>query len=424
MERVGKGQFKPEFIKKPKVDLPFESINGQWFLKNKIRTRDYINGKTGFELDPTGNYSKINSYGGNVHLYDAVVAADGSAEFKEIQDAINAGRTNIFVRSGTYWFKDDYRIVDNDIHIVGENKSDTIFKIHADFSGGSAILAIGDAPNSITVSNIIIENITFDGNRTVYTSAMDVLFISSVNDLQVINCNFIDSARSGISTSNHANADNKKLWISNCYFTNSKIGIYLYGSSGVETVDWLITNNYISSAGTLSWGIYLEYCNDSIISNNIILSQYSAILIKQSRRNIISNNNLRSSARHGIEATQSHFLNINGNQIHDCDRHGINLGGCQYNNIINNIFYNNGVETDDTYSDIILNTNNAVYCLYNIINNNQINAASDVSRTKYGYRESNSSQDYNLIANNIVVGHTGTTISIQGANTIIGDNIY
>ena len=60
MDRTTPGkQYKPDFIKEPSPELPFENLGGSWILKKPIQTSDFVDGKTGFKLDPQSSYSKI-----------------------------------------------------------------------------------------------------------------------------------------------------------------------------------------------------------------------------------------------------------------------------------------------------------------------------------------------------------------------------
>ena len=67
--------------------------------------------------------------------FDFVVAADGSGDYKTIQEAINAvpdyrkKQTKIFVKSGTY--KEKVVIPESkiDIKLVGQNRDNTVYNI-------------------------------------------------------------------------------------------------------------------------------------------------------------------------------------------------------------------------------------------------------------------------------------------------------
>jgi len=105
MERVDKKRYKPEFIKDKHTPSPFEEINGQWFLKSPIQTKDYVEGKTGFKLDPDRKGSKVFQFGeaGKNRIFAQNVAP---------------ARPNDYYQEGDLWFD-----TDDDNHIYRANSN-------------------------------------------------------------------------------------------------------------------------------------------------------------------------------------------------------------------------------------------------------------------------------------------------------------
>ena len=93
-----------------------------------------------------------------------------------------------------------------------------------------------------------------------------------------------------------------------------------------------------------------------------------------------------------------------------------------HNVIASSMFGPNGQAADDTYSDILMASSGANDCTYNNIHGNVLNS-SFINKCKYGIREDDASQDYNLVHGNIVQGAVTANISLQGANSVSADNI-
>ncbi|RZK42596.1 MAG: pectin esterase [Pedobacter sp.] len=114
------------------------------------------------------------SFGSNlVDKYDFVVAADGSGNFKTVQEAINAVpdfrkvRTTIFIKKGTYKEKINISSSKNLISLIGESVTETIltyddwaqkknsFGEEKGTSGSSSMYVYG---NSFSAENITFQN--------------------------------------------------------------------------------------------------------------------------------------------------------------------------------------------------------------------------------------------------------------------------
>ncbi|GAI91188.1 unnamed protein product [marine sediment metagenome] len=117
-----------------------------------------------------------------------VVAADGSGDFTDIQDAINAlpaGGGVVYIKEGTYTITSSIIITINNVSIIGSGASTII-----DGSGFTALDAIFDVG---TQNNIIFDMLYFLGNVTYATG---ILF-TTVTDSIISNCWF-DTCYEGI----------------------------------------------------------------------------------------------------------------------------------------------------------------------------------------------------------------------------------
>jgi pectinesterase len=120
-----------------------------------------------------------------VHLYDFVVAKDGSGDFMTIQEAINAvpanriNRTTIFIRKGIY--KEKITIPENsrNISFVGESLGETVLT-YDDYASRKSVL--GENLGTFGSSGIFIygtgfhaENITFENSAGPVGQAVAVM---------------------------------------------------------------------------------------------------------------------------------------------------------------------------------------------------------------------------------------------------------
>lgn len=107
-----------------------------------------------------------------VKSYDIVVAADGTANFKTVQEAINSvtslknKETKIFIKNGTYKEKLEVPKDKNHITLIGESK-DKVILTYDDYaskknSEGKDIGTSGSASFIVTANDFKARNITFE----------------------------------------------------------------------------------------------------------------------------------------------------------------------------------------------------------------------------------------------------------------------
>jgi len=139
----------------------------------------------------------------------------------------------------------------------------------------------------------------------------------------------------------------------------------------------------------------------------------------------IVNNTISDFDGNGIYLWCGEHTTVSGNAVYEAHYHGIyiegnNGGDADYNTIISNTIRNSSQKADNTYSDIYLSDNGVHYATHNIISGNTIYASAS-NKSKYGIAEKSSSDDYNIITNNIISGPY-TDISIQGPHTTLSGN--
>lgn len=109
---------------------------------------------------------------------------------------------------------------------------------------------------------------------------------------------------------------------------------------------------------------------------------------------------------------------VNGNVLSQIRTNAITLDGVSKSTVTGNSIQSPGMETNDTYSGILL-TNTATN---NIINGNTI-SSNQSNKHKYGIREASSSDDKNIITSNQALNAVTAQISTQGASTVSANNV-
>lgn len=327
-------KFKQFYLNNKEDNSPFDYVGGEYILNSPIKTRDFIDGQSGFKLDPKG-FSKISAFGGNVTLYDAVVDASGKGQFKTIQDAINAGKKSIFVRKGSY---DPIVITNSNTKIFGE------YNGASDEDGGVTIKSNGASFDAIIDINSGLTNINI---KDIYVDAT--------------------YANNGIKDGNGTEA----IFIEKCWIYNA-----------------------------IEAGIYLVGTNNAVISRTTVFNNY----------------------HEGIKCVNTFDLRILDSEVSSNKRDGLLMEYCRHSHILGNKFYNNGTETNNTYSNIFLDENAGNYTLNTIIANN-IMFGGVGNQVKYGVRETSANIDYTNIIGNIIKDAVTANISLQGANSSETGNI-
>lgn len=174
---------------------------------------------------------------------------DGAADDVQVQAAVNAVNTagggEIRIRAGAYSFSNAVTLYSH-IRMSGENKKTTITLANGVNNGIFVSLASGG------YEDIIIEGFTLDGNATNQTGGgtHGALVYITGSDTLLRNITIRDNT------------------VQNAY----KHAIFITGDNTSNRYPKWITNNYIFNhgAGTVGFGIYTDYCPNTLIAGNTL----------------------------------------------------------------------------------------------------------------------------------------------------------
>ena len=160
-------------------------------------------------------------------IYDAVVAPSGG-DYTDIQSAITAGKTSIFVREGTYTLSADIVFASNDTQIIGESWATIVA------GGANYTISIG------AYARCLVSNIQVTGSHATNAAIRS----SGSDDLLINHCKI--SAVQGIAVTNGV-----RMAVQNCEVTGAsgKTGISIVSSGACQC-----TNNFVHDFGTSTTG--------------------------------------------------------------------------------------------------------------------------------------------------------------------------
>jgi len=238
-----------------------------------------------------------------------VVALDGSGDFDDIQDAINAvpstGGT-IHIKEGIYTLTSTLQIYDKPVSLQGAGRSTKIYK------AGGTFLELNNAVG------LFIKDIWFNGDGTgtgiadTTASALDLsisgCFFSSLTDginiqqgstfCRIINCSFLTISDVAIEL-----LAGVKGSVSNCTFSSVGTGVHLK-----QCFDFVVNSNSLET--TTNYGIIIDAgCNCVNVCDNTIhtVTNYSGIKAigtdptYHTNYTLISGNNIYNVGTYGIE---------------------------------------------------------------------------------------------------------------------------
>ncbi len=297
-----------------------------------------------------------------------VVAADGSGDYTDIQDGIDALPVTggvVYIKEGTYNIATKIVINVNNTAIIGAGRSTIIQTVNN-------IKMI----ECINPDNILIENLYLNG-------------AGNGNGLN-----------RGIQLSNSNNSIVRNCWVTDCGST----AILIIGGNDCLVMKNIVINNWsdgISLSGT---------CDRIIVSNNSSSnnSDYGISLATSGKYGLVIGNQCNGSTNQdGIYVYVTDEVIISGNHANDNEKAGIYIGDSDYCSINGNICNNNnqvgafwgGVHIDDDANEntIIGNT-----CTGN-------------DRGIYIF---NANCDRNLISGNQCRGNITASITDNGTNTL------
>lgn len=392
------------------------------FDSNSSTIDDYYNGLylEFISGDCTGEAAKlITDYDGDTQTatVNTFSASPASGDNFEIQAYLG----KVTLLEGTY-IVDDSILVKSGVKIEGQGAG-TVIKLVDSFDDDIDLMAGYDT----TYGTRLIEfsKIKLDGNSSNNSSGTQ----------NGINFNKIHHSKCNNIISNKFRDNGMYLYdckyndiISNYCSINTK-GIYLYdnGSNYITRQNNISNNICISN----SYGIYLYKADYNNINSNMCTGNISGIVLYYDTRNNTVTGNVCNNNTIGIGLSFASLNTVTGNTCSENTDYGIGLIGIlvpieipnEGNNISQNICKNNGkggiiiflsnnntiigntcsengLETTNTYSNILVNYKSD----YNNIQNNTCRSASSGNVPKYGIRIESADCDKNIVANNDVIG--------------------
>ena len=378
--------------------------------------------KTGNLIREISNASKLKTA---AKMADCIVAKSGG-DYTSIQAALDVGKTNIFVKKGTYEISSAITIMSSGVTIRGESKVNTIIKLA---NGANChVIVVGDGATNL--SDIVIEDIQLDGNKVNQTATSfgirfwgDVQIVggkivayqiskSVIKDCiikdfltagivfkrgcdNVISGNSITGSEDGISFDNPYN----------CQIINNIIRDNSYADIGANGDAFIITNNQICVNG--DYGIKL-IGDESVINGNnfpVIISDKTAIYLDTVQHAIVIGNNFHGDTGHtGIYIDSGGSNIIMGNIFTSVvyGLYGIRLYNTGHNEIIGNTIhsYTSGIYLASGDNSIIV-------------------ANRSTGNKEYGINVSDAASDNNLVVKNYLTGNTIGGLNNAGTGTII-----
>lgn len=194
-------------------------------------------------------------------LYDMVVAADGTGDFKTVQEAFNTvvflkkTETKIFIKNGTYKEKLELPKDKNNITLIGENREKVILT-YDDYaskknSEGQNIGTSGSASFIVTADNFKAKNITFENASGPVGQAVAV----RVDGDKVIfdNCRFL-----GFQDTLYPRATTSRQYYKDCYIEGTTDFIFGASTAVFDQCEIFAKTggSYLTAASTLETSTY------------------------------------------------------------------------------------------------------------------------------------------------------------------------
>jgi len=277
-------------------------------------------GTASYYMNFDGSNFIVRSDKSNLKLYDAVVDVGGYGDYSDIQSAIDAGKTNIFVRNGTYTLSADI-VLPNGCLLTGESLEETII----DLNNTTNQITANESPTIRSASGTL----TVTNNSTSITTTGN--FGASANDFILIHGIWYKIA----------SASGASATLSEKYFGQTESGINDFVVvdnifSGLNISNFKIINSGLTnnSLGAL----HIKYSQNSIIEKIIFAGGGGAGLYTNNTQSILVNNCI-SRHKDGNSAVGFHltgnYEQLNNSLSYGCGLYGVQLNG--FHSKLNNI---------------------------------------------------------------------------------------
>ncbi|MFH1406036.1 MAG: LamG-like jellyroll fold domain-containing protein, partial [Nanoarchaeota archaeon] len=322
----------------------FSFINDSITLDCKNYQVTYSNGGQGFGVNSTGNYTNLIVR--NCKLFDASLGGGSNAHGINFVNALN-----VTIHNNTIITSDEssHGIFLSNVsffNITGNNISTS-----SDLSGGKGIFLNYSLNGSVYLNNITNSQTGAEGiylnftnlttisynNVTIYADDTAGIYLgdSYLNTVaynNIINNGTSDTSSYGVYSTSASNAD----VINNLSFNTIRVGvngIYLLNSENST-----LEGNNINVSVLSSFGIDTSNSDYTKIRSNIISTQGTGIRVQSSSENIVTYNNLSStaSASLGIYLLTVRDSNISFNRVNTTIGNGIKSDFSLSNSIRNN----------------------------------------------------------------------------------------
>jgi parallel beta-helix repeat protein len=281
---------------------------------------------------------------------------DGTADDVEINAAIQAlplTGGKIIIREGNYKITSNINVNKGNVTIEGMGSSTVLTRMY-DGSSNNGLIYISSSFNTI-------KDITIDGNKSAYTSTTNYSIHLTNGDNNTITENTCNN--NGGRGIHLANSDNNTITGNTC--NNNNYGIYLNSSNN----NTITGNTCYTNA---NYGIYLNGSDNNTITENTCYNNNNySIYLANSTNNTITGNTCNNNDN-GIYLTGGTNNTITGNTCNNNNNNGIYLNSSNNNTIAaNTCIRGEGLSSDYTSSQstikLNVNSNN-----YNLIANNNI----------------------------------------------------
>ena len=334
---------------------------------------------------------------------DCDYLCDGTADDVEINAAIQALPSTggeIVILDGTYNITATIAMNKDNTKLSG-NGAATILKRMWDSSTIEGIITINAANGGCCV-----ENLQIDGNNATYSSNNNSGIYLNGSDNNTITGNTCNNNRRGIFVYESSN----NTITGNTCNNNTDYGIYLNGSDNNTITGNTCNNN--------NFGIYLQNTNNNTVTGNTCNNNADyGIYLLITNNNTITGNTCNNNRR-GIFVYESSNNTITGNTCNNNTDYGIYLNGSDNNTITGNTCNNNNfgiyllITNNNTITGNTCNNNRRGIYL-NGSDNNTITGntcirgtgqSSDYTSVQYTIHLSGTNNNYNLIADNNIMG--------------------